>query len=246
MRAWAQKMGFQNMAPLSLMLSGKRGISKKYVSNFIQDLNLSSIEGMYLENLIDYNRAQSIEKKEFYYKRLKDLHPKKTVKFEEVEMHDFFKDPIHYYLLDIIDLPGACDDVNKIKKNLQIDYSVNEIKKALARLEEHGFIFHADGRFIKLKSQFTNKVDIPSQTVQDYHKACAMNAIESLQKQEVSQREFNGFVLPMKKEDMQQAKVEIREFYKTFISKYENKEDANTVYQLNVQFFKIFENIVKE
>jgi uncharacterized protein (TIGR02147 family) len=246
MRAWAQKMGFQNMAPLSLMLSGKRPISKKYITNFIDDLSLTSIEGLYLENLIEYNRAISPEKKEFYFKRLQDLHPKKEIRFEEVEMHDFFKDPIHFYLLDIIDLPESVDDVHWIKNNLEIDYPILEIKKALQRLVDHEFIRHAGNRYFKLKDHFTNKIDVPSQTVQDYHKACAMNAIESLQKQDVSQREFNGFVLTMNKEKMLEAKKDIRAFYAEFISKYEAKDEANCVYQLNVQFFKIFESIQQE
>lgn len=240
MRAWAKKLGLQNISPLSLMLNGKRPIPKKYIPNFIEDLGLTSLEGMYLENLVEYNRATETSKKEFYLKRLEGLHPKKKVKFEQVEMHDFFKDPIHFYLLDIVDLEEATNDIQWIKENLEINYPLTEIKKALSRLEEHKFIIKGKHRYIKLKDHFTNKVDIPSQTVQDYHKACAMNAIESLQKQDVSQREFNGFCLPMSSERMKDAKEDIRNFYNEFITKYENKTNGDCVYQLNTQFFKIF------
>lgn len=242
MRAWAKKLGLQNISPLSLMLSGKRPIPKKYIPNFIQDLGLSSVEGMYLENLIEYNRAADMSKKEFYLKRLEGLHPKKVVKFQEVEMHDFFKDPIHFYLLDIIDLKDASSDISWIKENLEIKYPVSEIKKALTRLEEHKFIIKGREQYIKLKDHFTNKVDVASQTVQDFHKACAMNAIESLQKQDVSQREFNGFCFPIRKDQIIDAKEDIRNFYKEFLTKYENKKDADSIYQLNLQMFKIFEN----
>ncbi len=246
MRSWAKKLGFQNNTPLSLMLNGKRPISRKYIPSFIEDLNLSSREGIYLESLIEYNCAKDDKKKIFYYKRLKDLNPSNKVHFKEVDIHDFFKDPIHFYLLEIINQQGFKFEINWIKEHLAVDYSIQEIKSAFEKLIRYGYIQKIESILIREDSHFMNKVDIPSQTVRSFHISCSQKAIEILKRKDASEktyeREMNSFIFNFNKENLPQAKEELRDFYKQFIKKFEITDlSAKSTYQLNLHFFKIFE-----
>lgn len=59
LRAWARLLGMKTHTPLQLMLASKRPIPKKYIPLFGKSLTLSEEEVIYLEAMIDHQRART-------------------------------------------------------------------------------------------------------------------------------------------------------------------------------------------
>lgn len=59
LRAWARLLGMKTHTPLQLMLASKRPIPKKYIPLFGKSLNLNDEEVVYLEAMIDNQRART-------------------------------------------------------------------------------------------------------------------------------------------------------------------------------------------
>ncbi len=59
LRAWARLLGMKTHTPLQLMLASKRPIPKKYIPLFGKSLNLNEEEVVYLEAMIDNQRART-------------------------------------------------------------------------------------------------------------------------------------------------------------------------------------------
>ncbi|MCO4754777.1 MAG: TIGR02147 family protein [Bacteriovoracaceae bacterium] len=85
LRAWARLLGMKTHTPLQLMLASKRPIPKKYIPLFGKSLNLSDEEVIYLEVMIDHQRARSEADKKKCFERMQSVRSLKLTETQEVE-----------------------------------------------------------------------------------------------------------------------------------------------------------------
>ncbi len=83
LRAWARLLGMKTHTPLQLMLASKRPIPKKYIPLFGKSLNLSDEEVIYLEIMIDHQRARNEEQKKKCFDRMQNARNTKLSQNEE-------------------------------------------------------------------------------------------------------------------------------------------------------------------
>lgn len=241
LRAWSKKLGFENSAPLSLMLGGKRPIPKKYLPAFISQLELTPAEGHFLEALVECRQAKTPEAKHYYYQRLRDLSPNAPVTMVEIEQFKYLEDPLHMTILEMVDLADFDPDPRQIQRRLRRKSSVQEVKDAIERLETLKFLFRDEsGALRKSQAHLATKADIQDAAVTLYHQNVARMAAEQVVVQGVLQREFNAFAMNIAKKDLPKAKKLLREFADTFIREVEAKPaHGEETYQLNLQFFSL-------
>lgn len=238
-RAWAKAMGFDSHASLNRILNGKRKIPKRYIPLFIKSLELTPKEGIYLETLVDFERARDIEQKDFYQERLRDMAPKESLSFREVECFRYLKDPLHMIILEMTHLQDFKLDLQWIREHLIIKRSIKEIDEAIDRLMVLGLLVtNSEGNAKATNAHLTNVADVANRGVQSYHKNVSQLALESIEKQDVLQREFQGHAMAIKKSKIPKAKQLMRKFVEEFIKEVEDTSDeGEEVYQLNMQFF---------
>ncbi|MFL5813525.1 MAG: TIGR02147 family protein [Bdellovibrionia bacterium] len=248
LRAWARQLGFANNAPLSLMLAGKRPIPKKYVPALVGSLELSPDEGLFLETLVEMERAKTVRQKSFYVERLRALSPRPPIGFHEVESFKCLGNPLHTFILEMTDLQGFKPDPEWIQRRLRTRFSIVDIKAAVERLIALGLLIRDNkGLWRKTNAHLTNRADIADEGSQEYHKNVSQMAAEQVSLQHVLDREFNGYAINIKNSDIPRAKKLIREFVRDFARKIESEPGmAEETYQLNVQFFGITKNIKGE
>lgn len=247
LRSWAKQMGMSSHAPLNLMLSGKRPIPKKYLPSFIKSLGLDAREGLYLETLIEFNQAKSMEEKDMYHARLQELAPQKAVNLIEMETFKYFGDPLHCIILDMTDLADFSIDPKWIQSRLRVRALIRQIEEVTERLIKLGLLKEVNGRYTKTHQHITNRPDVADLGSQQYHKNVSQMAIDLISEQPVTVREFNGYSLNIKKDKIPEAKLLIRDFIKNFIERIEEPSSAGEeTYQLNVQFFGLTKQLNKE
>lgn len=241
LRAWATKIGFENNAPLSLMLSGKRPVPKKYLPVFIDDLNLSPHEGVYLETLVDFTNAKNPKQKEYYFKRLESLSPSPTLKMLEVETFKFLGDPIHTQILEMSVLQDFSPSSDWIKSRLITTKTLSEINDCIQRLKNLGLIkVKKNGDWTKSQTHLSNQADVVDLGSQEYHQKVSKLASDAVSSQTIQEREFQGYSMNIKKTSIPRAKELMREFTQKFIQEIEAAEfQGEETYQFNLQFFSL-------
>jgi uncharacterized protein (TIGR02147 family) len=253
MRAWARSLGLEGHAPLHLMMKGQRPIPKKYLPKFIESLGLSAREGMFFETLTDLKRARSMDEKNFYLKRLRELRPSAEFKVVEVEAFKVLSEPLHTLLLEMTALAGASHDPKVIAQELRLKATPTQVAAVLERLVGLGLLLEveksaappvegqkitAEKKYRKTNRGITSPPDVTSKGVQQYHKAVSQWAIDLISQLDVSEREFNSYALNIRRSSLPRAKELIRTFVKEFHAQIEAPEgDGEETYQLNIQFF---------
>lgn len=242
MTAFSKKLGFENSAPLSLAMRGKRSLPKKYLPQVIQSLDLSQDEAQYLEALSDLSKAKTPEQKVLYLERLKKISPEKYLESDTVDEYKFLSDPLHGALLEMTDLKSFSTDPYWIQEKLAFHASIFDITDAFNRLRELRLIAvdERTNAIAKTHRHFNTAPDVEDLSTQEFHQAACEWAKKAIVRQPVDDREFNSFAFNMKQKDIPKAKEKIRKFLDSFFEEFEAPaEQGEQTYQFNIQLFRM-------
>ncbi|MGE3609871.1 MAG: TIGR02147 family protein [Bacteriovoracaceae bacterium] len=242
-RSWAKSMNISSHGLLHQMVYGKRSIPKKYLPQISKSLNLNEREQHYLEALIDIQKSKDYEEKSFYLNKIKFNYEESKLLFREIDSFEMIRNPLHFYILEIISLRPTKITSEIIKRKLKFDFPLEEIKRAMETLLHLGFMTKVGpSEYARVHDALYTKSDIPSRAVKDYHQRTLDMAKVAIEKQDLHEREFAGTCLNLKKNDVKRAKEMIREFRKKFIEEFEASElQGDQTYQININLFAITE-----
>lgn len=240
-RSWAKQMGLKSHGSLQQILSGNRKVPKKYVPLLSKSLSLSDAETLYLDTLIDFERAGSEEERDFYYKRLSNLRPNhKEIKIKEIENFKYWQNPLHSIIRTMTERKDFQSDSSWIKKQLNFTASKYEIEEVIERLLNLKLLSKENGKLKKLNQYVQSRSDVPSKAVRSFHQKMCTLAAQALEDQSVEHREFNSINFNIKENELSEAKQMIREFRKKFIDRFEaSDQSSDQTYQLNLQLFSL-------
>lgn len=240
-RAWAKQLGFSSYGSFYQVLQGKRPLPKKYVLAISNSLNLAPKESLYLETLIDFNRAKSMDSKMYYQERLQELAPGEKLSFYEVEAFHCLKNPLNGAIVELTNLQDFVFDAFWIKERLTIKVTINEIQKSMDMLFELGLLKIDESNKVRpVQKLLHTKQDVQNEALQEYHRNVLHLAADQISQQDVQDREYNATAMGIKKSDLPKIKEEMRDFLKNIISKYESSPDeASEIYQMGIQFFAL-------
>ena len=240
LRAWAKQLGMKSHAPLHDILNKKRKIPKNLVPVLIKSLKLSGKQREYFEALVDFQRAKSIQEKEFYQNRLKKLAPGELLEINDVEAYKYLTDPIHFILAEMTQLKNFEINPLWIKQHLRLPQNLKDISDIIDRLKRLSIIEEQDNKVIKNAAHIYTKIEIESAVRQNYHKHCSRLAQEQISKQELAEKEFNSICFNVEKKNLPQLKETIRDFINKTIEEFEAPpHQGDETYQLNIQLFSL-------
>ncbi len=244
-RAWAKQLNMKYHNSLHEIITGKRKLPKSYIPLLIDNLKLPIHEGLYLNTMVDLQKARTIKEKEIYVERLRSLSPKAKLNMHEVETFRSLKNPLHIIITELSCLKGFKNDPAWIKQKLGFRCSQIEIHQAIQRLISLKLMFLSEkGELKKVHEHNYSKSDVTDSGLQEYHKNVMDLAARAISKQEVSEREYNAYCINMMSSNLPQAKLALRKFMNDFAQEFEAKVGtADDTYQLNLQFFNLTKQI---
>lgn len=244
LRAWAGQLGISSHGSFYQMVLGKRPLPRKYVKQISKSLKLGPKESLYLENLIEYSKAKSMEHKSYCKERLQDLSPVQKLSFYEIETFHFLKNPLNGAIIELTSLKDFQFDIIWIQNRLAIKATQAEIQKSIQLLLELKLLqTDTDGKLKRTQEHIFTKQDVRNEALQEYHKNILNLGADAISTQAVEKREFNATAMGIKTKDLPIIKEDIRTFMNDFIKKYEASEGtADEVYQLALQFFGLTNN----
>ena len=218
LRAFARASGISHTV-LSLVLSGKRPLSKKAA------LKLAD----YLE--LDPESRQNV---------LKPYESKPTPEFSTLSLDAFsvISDWYHYAILSLMELPDAKLDARWIAKRIGI--SVLDAKMAIERLQRLELLVEdAEGRFHQRGLPIKIDNTVSTAATRRFHKQVLARAAESIEKDDIAERDFSSMTFAMDVSSVEFARERIREFRRQLTAELEMRGTPQSVYYLTVQLFPV-------
>lgn len=229
LRAYARSL---NMSPgeLSEVMRGIRPITLKLVKKLSQSIDFTKEEEEHLENLVAISRGQLDADEYFIDRRSLEMIELNKAKFHLISNWHYFA------ILNLFDCTDFKWSVNYLSSCLGI--SREQAKEAMQALIEVGIVEKKKSKVsVSKKNVFTGDFGV-SKAVQAYHQSVLKKAIKSLEDQPIEKRHVSGIGLPIKHNEIDNVKKEIRKFEERILKKY-SSEEADVVYQLESAFFQI-------
>lgn len=238
----AQNAGISSRGLVQLIVNGKRNLSLTTLPKMIQGLKLNKTEAKYFFILVRFNNAKKIEEKNELYKQLLEFKGKKKASVLGKEQYNIYAKWYYsaiYEMLSLKDCPYAGETFYKwIAKKLFGEITSKQAKDAIFDLEKVNLISLSDGKFVRNHNYVENPGEKINFAVQMFQKKVIEKVFATFERP-LEERDISGITLAIKKEDIPKAKKFIAEFRKNFDFDYCSSENADNVYQLNIQFYEL-------
>lgn len=228
LRAFAKMLGTDSSS-LSKILSGKRGLSRANFESF------SEILGLMPE-----------EKEKFLLQELDGiLNDSKGSEFIALQCSSedqiiASSDWLHVAMLEAtkLGLTGGLKVNSTLAKRFNV--SVHEVDDAISRLVRLGML-ESDGQgfFKEAKAYSTLNLGVTSAPLRRRQTAFIEKSLSALEECPADLRDHSGLTLAFSLCDLAAVKEFIRRFRRDFNAKFSQNNEADLIYQLNIQFFPL-------
>ena len=223
MRRFSQALGVSHTV-LSLVLSGKRPLSKKAaikVSDFL------GFDPTQRDSLLANRKSIG-------------PCPAGQTDYQQISLDVFsvVSDWYHFAILSLLILPGAKFEPRWISSKLGI--SEIESKLAIERLVRLGLVEkNSKGQWKQAGKSI--KIDNPHSTAatRKFHTQLLAKALESLEHDPFDRRDFTAMTLAIDPAQLPYARERIRAFRRDLTDELESRAKPKQVYNLNIQLFPI-------
>lgn len=216
-RAFARSSGISHTV-LSLVLAGKRPLSKKATEKLADYLNL------------DPNKRKALMQR---HSHIDDSY--ETLSLDSFEL---ISDWYHYAILSALELPESKLDAKWMSKQLGI--TMLQAKLAIDRLKRLNLVEQLEGGSWKQRNA-PIKIDNKHSTAatKKFHKQLLIRAADSIDRDPISDRDFSSMTFAMDPSQMEFARKKIQAFRRELTAELENKGAPGAVFNFTLQLYPI-------
>ncbi len=233
----AKKLGYNSASSLSMISKGDRLPSQSLLEGLFEEWNITSTDRDRIRLQVEIEKRNRNGKNPVQLiAKLNQLTPYHKI---DINHHLLIRD---WYVLIIKILAGCpqfSEDPQIISQKLRKKITPLQAKKALELLVETGLL-KKDPVTLKISpaiGHIETSHEISDEAIRENHKGMIKRAYEAIEEQSIKQRHYNSLSVQFDMKRMPQAKQKILDFVKQFNEEF-NAEDANQIYQLNVQLFE--------
>lgn len=241
---WARRLSLRSPAAICMITHGHRAPGRALVERLKRELGLNPQEARYFDVLVDLKKSrQQVMPSLRLMKELEDRHPDQDFRLIH---HDEFKLIANWYywaLLEWVGLRSFKEDPEWLASHMEYEVTPAEVREALLALERLGlFGRNRRGRLIRTSQPVKTNSDIPNTAIKNFHEISLKNAIQSLHRHGVEQREFQSLTLSLAPQQLSEAKKAIRQFIEDFCRVFDNPR-GRRVHQLELSLIPLTEDL---
>lgn len=239
-RYFSQKAGFSSPNFLKLVMDGKRNLSPQSIEQFCKAFKFSSIESEFFSYLVHFNQALTEVQKILWAKKI--LHCRGLQKIHPLRQAEYSYYAHWYYipLREMILLKNFKEEAQWIAQQFQPALSKEQVEQALKNLLQLGMIQrNEEGRLVQVQRSVSTGDEVSHSLVKQYHREMIQKGADSIDTVAKLRREVSAVCIPISQSIREEIKTKIQQFRKEIMAIAENSEEAEEVYQLNIQWFPL-------
>jgi uncharacterized protein (TIGR02147 family) len=234
LRAFARDL---EMSPsrLSHVLNGRYGLSVDAGKKIAKALNLSAKDTKIFCQLIEAKHSRSMEGKS----KAKELLKKEDYNYTNIDI-DAFKVISDWYHIPLVELTRVKNfKYSTIWISQQLGITEEQVKNALERLIRVGLLSESNGKLITSSGFYINQLNIPSESIQEYHRQVLDKAKEALATQDTEIRDFGTLTIALRDEDIPYVKEKLKELRNYLDNELSHSNSPTHVYNICTQMYRI-------
>ncbi|MBD3317389.1 MAG: TIGR02147 family protein [Chitinivibrionales bacterium] len=214
-------------------------LAEKSIPRFASLLGLSSGEAEYFETLVHFNKAKTRKQTDFYSEKLVLLRFPQLRYLDEMQ-HLYFRKWYYPVIRSIIGFSSFAGDHESIARMLDPEISASEVKHAIAILSGMGLIVRDGKGVFRLGDPFvTTGPSWRSRDIQAYQRKMIELGSDALLRIPKERRDISTLTVSILEKDLERYQKLVEQFRQSVLSLAKSQKEADTVYQLNVQFFPL-------
>jgi uncharacterized protein (TIGR02147 family) len=238
-RAILKKMGITSTGFLSNVIAGKKNLNNGMSGKLGRIFNLARRERRYLDTMVLYTQAKSLEDKKKHLDRLLAMRKTGLAQMSE-EQFSLFSQWYYVYIRDMlcfIDFNGDCE---ALARRLDPPIKPEEAETAVRDLERLGFINKdSNGFYRPVDNLITTGDEAHSVQLANFQLTTMDMAKRSLEKHPPDKRDISFVSLTLSPDSFAQVKSEVQMFRKKLLLMANLEDKADRVYQCNIQLFPV-------
>lgn len=225
------------------VLQGYLHISPKKINSFIKLLDLHESEAEYFETLVHFGRAKTEKQRKLYFTRLFSISSVKA-KCLEPHQYEFFQKWYYSAIWAIINCTPFTGDYHRLADQCIPHITVRDAKKAVNLLIKLGLVNKDDsGCFHTTNQNLTTGWKWYSHAIESNQCEMIRLAQEAIGRFEKELRDISTITMCINDKALPEIKEHIRQFRSSLINIVNSYGGSSKVYQLNVQFFPLSEDL---
>lgn len=237
---WAKQLELQDTSSLTKIINGQRHPGEQMTQKMCTFFKFGPKDSAYFKDLVALHKNQDNPRLCLaLMEKMGKKFPNSDVAIIDTRSFELISSWYMLPLREMVRLPWFKEDAEWIAKQFKFKVTPSEIKKGLELLSSLELIKKDEtGKLIIAHGRVSSTFDQKSEGLKLYHESMLENAKSALKNQSVNEREFIGCSMNIRPENIERAKVMIREFKDKFEELLE-EEDGPQMYQLQMQFFAL-------
>lgn len=236
LRAFARDLGIP-CSRLSEIINRKMGLSQARAVNLADKLSLSPSEKEFFLDLALSEHARSPVVKEMATNRVRARSAMTNQMGEDT--FAVVADWYHLAIVEYFNLPEASHSAEAIAKHFGLD--INEVEKAIARLENVEMIKRQDNKWIVMHDRRAAMFRPDFKAAHNFYDQLAKKGRDKVEATGKHQWDMSATMIPVRREDSKKVVEKIREFRRNLLNELSSESGKDAVYCMTVQFFNLTE-----
>jgi uncharacterized protein (TIGR02147 family) len=226
---------------LKLVIDGERNLGPDSVHKFVQALELSGKEADFFLDLVTCAQARSVAEKNRAFERISASRRFRSARRHDGALFDYLS---HWYYPAIRELtarPDFVEDPKWVARNLQPRISIAEAERSLSLLLSLGLIVRnpETGCIERGEPSLTTEHEVTSLAVKNFHRQMLERASDSIDTVKPHKRDLAALTVCVSEKTAALVKERIHHFREEIAQLCDRDEEAQVVYQMNVQLFPL-------
>jgi uncharacterized protein (TIGR02147 family) len=238
-RYFARRAGFSSSSFCAHVIEGKRNLTEKSLKKMLRGLGLTGRAATYIETLVRFNQAKSVEEREQCRQALHRL--RKGTRFYKVnrQQFDYFEE---WYYPVIRELAVYCDwggDFSKLASLVRPSITPEKARKAVEALVRLGLIKENEDGSYAQTSELISVENIPVPLTRKTRRELIYRAVEAMETLPVDLRHISGCTVAMNEKAYRDVVEKLDDLREYILETALDCPDVDKVYQFNFQAFPL-------
>ncbi len=240
LRAFARDLEL-SPSRLCLVLKYKQGLSEKFARKIAKNLDFSPEQSLHFTNLVVASDGRN---KNARLQALKDLTANSvrndSQRLLQVDAFKIISDWYHFAILELTKVKGFKSNFSWIAKRL--DISKYQTECAIERLLALKLLEMQKGVWVATDTRITTAHVNHAEANRRFHQQVLEKALNSISFQSIDERDFSALTVAVRSRDLPEFRKRIAEFRQQinrFAEMAIEKNPADEVYSLAIQFFRL-------
>lgn len=238
LRAFARDLKL-SPASVSLILNGRKGLSKPAAERVARNMGLSTREQEYFKALVLVKHARTEAGRQMARARIEHISLAKEKHLLELDQFQVIANWYHYGILQLTHLKGFRSDVAWIAR--QLDIPEADAREAIARLKRLRLLEQdEEGCLTATRDILFAREGVPSEAVRKFHRQLIEKSLKAIHEQPIDRRTLISTQIPIRREQYAKIAAKLRALNEEIVQSHSTSAgEADAVYALTFQLFQV-------